>query len=58
MTQLISKRNQEKNGELRCELERLRRFLNYKNSKFCKRVLDEIIRKYFKNKKEEYNDPA
>ncbi|MHA1380524.1 MAG: hypothetical protein ACTSRG_19330 [Candidatus Helarchaeota archaeon] len=40
---------QEKNGELRNELEQLRRYLNYKNSKFCKRVLDEIIHKYFKN---------
>jgi len=52
-SELVSRRTQEKNGELRGELERLRTFLNYKNSKFCKRVLDEIIRKYFKNKKEE-----
>ena len=50
---LVSKDIQEKNGELRSELERLRRYLNYKNSRFCKRVLDEIIRRYFKNKKEE-----
>lgn len=48
---LISKDIQEKNGDLRDELKRLRRYLNYKNSKFCKRVLDEIIRKYFKNKR-------
>lgn len=50
---LISKDIQEKNGSLRDELERLRRYLNYKNSKFCKRVLDEIIQKYFKDKREE-----
>ena len=40
---------QEKNQELKKELKRLRRYLNYKNSKFCKRVLDEIIHKYFKD---------
>jgi len=45
----INKSIQEKNQELKDDLERLRRYLNYKNSKFCKRVLDEIIRKYFKN---------
>lgn len=50
---LVNKDIQEKNSDLRDELERFRRYLNYKNSKFCKRVLDEIIRKYFKNKKEE-----
>jgi phosphopantetheinyl transferase (holo-ACP synthase) len=50
---LVSKDIQEKGTDLRGELERLRRYLNYKNSKFCKRVLDEIIRKYFKNEKEE-----
>ena len=50
---LISKDIQKKNGNLRDELERLRRYLNYKNSKFCKRVLDEIIHKYFKYEKEE-----
>ena len=49
MTQLISKNIQEKNSDLKGELERLRRYLNYKNGKFCKRVLDEIIHKYFKN---------
>lgn len=40
---------QEKKENLKDELERLWRYLNYKNSKFCKRVLDEIIHKYFKN---------
>ena len=48
----ISKDIQEKNQELKKELKRLRKLLNFKNSKFCKRVLDEIIHKYFKNKKE------
>ena len=51
-TELVSKNIQEKNSDLRGELERLRRYLNYKNSKFCKRVLDEIIRKHFNYKKE------
>ena len=45
---LISKGIQEKNGDLKDELERLRVYLNYKNSRFCKKVLDEILHKYFK----------
>ena len=44
---LINKGIQEKNQELEKELKRLRGFLNYKNNKFCKRVLNEIIDKYF-----------
>lgn len=46
---LISKGIQEKNQELKDELERLRRYLNYKNIKFCKKILNKIIHKYFKN---------
>ena len=54
MTQLISKKIQERDQELKKKLKQLRTFLNYKNSNFCKKKLDEIIRKYFKNRKEVY----
>lgn len=32
--------------KLKEELETLRRYLNYKNNRFCKRFLDSIIKKY------------
>lgn len=39
--------NKEKLEDLKKELEELRIFLNYKNSRFCKNTLDNIIEKYF-----------
>ena len=35
------------------ELIRLRKILDYKNRKYCKRFLDSIIHNFFKTKKEE-----
>ena len=35
--------------DLKKELVRLRKYLDYKNSGFCKRYLKNIIQKYFKN---------
>ena len=35
--------------DLKVELVRLRKYLDYKNSGFCKRYLEKLIRKYFKN---------
>ena len=46
---LVNENIQKESGGLKDELERLRRYLNYKNGKFCKKVLDEIIHNYFKN---------
>ena len=37
---------EERNGLIK-ELIELRKYLNYKNSSFCKSKLDKIIRKYF-----------
>ena len=34
--------------DLKAELVKLRKYLDYKNSGFCKRVLESIIKKYFK----------
>lgn len=39
--------------ELKSELEELRRFLNYKNSKICKSKLDSILNNYFGEKNEQ-----
>lgn len=39
--------NREDPLKLKDELLLLRRYLNFKNSGFCKRFLDKIIKKYF-----------
>lgn len=43
----VQNKSQEKSIELKKELEKLRKFLNYKKSNFCKKILDEIIKNYF-----------
>ena len=44
ISKLVRKENQE---NLKKDLKRLRVFLNYKNSTFCKNKLDDIINYYF-----------
>lgn len=39
--------NEEAVGDLKKELEKLQFFLNFKNSRYCKRFLKNIITKYF-----------
>ncbi|KKN38947.1 hypothetical protein LCGC14_0748210 [marine sediment metagenome] len=43
------KRLDSNNENLQEALQRLRKYLNYKNSNFCKESLENIIHNYFKN---------